>query len=170
MTETIGRKILIGDIHGCLETFRCLLGQMKAHIEQDQLILLGDYIDRGPHSKGVIDEIIQMKQEGWDIISIRGNHEQMLIAGHHAEVVKGWVDMADKELTDSFEISNLTELPSAYIDLCESLPYYYLDNEFIAVHAGINFDRKQPLEHTEDLMWIRDWYGNVDYDWLQGRK
>jgi serine/threonine protein phosphatase 1 len=164
------RKILIGDIHGCLDTFKALLKQININREIDKLYLLGDYVDRGPNSKGVIDEIISLQQKGYAVHPIRGNHEQMLIADHHAETVKGWNDMADEELKNSFGIKNLTQLPLEYIDFCKNLPYYHLDDDFIAVHAGINFRDENPLTNHEDLMWIRDWYDNVNYDWLQERK
>jgi len=166
----MGRKILIGDIHGCLATFQSLLLQIDLNMEHDHLYLLGDYVDRGPNSKGVIDEIIRLKGEGYNIFPIRGNHEQMLISDHHAETKKGWFDMADEELKNSFGIKDLTELPIEYIDFCKSLPYYIIDDDFIAVHAGINFSFEKPLEQSEHLIWIRDWYNNVNYDWLQKRK
>jgi len=164
------RKILISDIHGCLATFQRLLNQIEFDSEKDNLYLLGDFIDRGPDSKGVIDEIMRMKEEGYNIFLLRGNHEQMLLSDHHAETVKGWHDMADEEFKQSFGIKNLTELPQAYIDFCNSLPYYILDESFVAVHAGINFSPENPLEHPKYLMWIRDWYSNIDYDWLGDRK
>lgn len=164
------RKIFIGDIHGCLATFQALLKQIDLTRETDALYLLGDYVDRGPHSKGVIDEIEGLKKKGYKIFPLRGNHEQILISDHHAETIKGWHDMADEELKNSFGIENLTELPIEYIDFCKSLPYYILDDDFIAVHAGINFSFENPLENLEDLIWIRDWYGDVNYNWLQKRK
>ncbi|MEL6562208.1 MAG: metallophosphoesterase family protein, partial [Bacteroidota bacterium] len=162
------RKILVGDIHGCLATFEYLLEQININIESDSLYLLGDYIDRGPNSKGVIDKIASLIKEGFDVKPIRGNHEQMLISDHLAEVNKGWFDMADEEFKNSFGIKNLTELPIEYIDFCKNLPFYIIEDEFIAVHAGINFRTQNPLERLEDLIWIRDWYDSIDYDWLKG--
>jgi serine/threonine protein phosphatase 1 len=164
------RNILVGDIHGCLATFKELLRQINLNIEADNLYLLGDYIDRGPDSKGVMDEIISLKKAGCKVSPIRGNHEQMLISDHYAETVNGWHDLADEALKDSFGVKNLTELPIEYIDFCKKLPFYTVNDDFIAVHAGINFGLENPLEHSEELIWIRDWYGNINYDWLQERK
>jgi serine/threonine protein phosphatase 1 len=166
----MSREIFIGDIHGCLATFKRLLYQININDETDNLYLLGDYVDRGPNSKGVVDKIISLKKEGYKIFPIRGNHEQMLISDHNAETVKGWYDMADEELKNSFGIKNLTELPIQYIEFCKSLPFYIMEDNFIAVHAGINFIFDNPLEHSEDILWIRDWYDKVNYDWLQKRK
>ncbi len=100
------RKILVGDIHGCLATFECLLEQININIELDSLYLLGDYIDRGPNSKGVIDKILSLTKEGFNIKPIRGNHEQMLLSDYNSEVHKGWFDMADEEFKSSFGIKN----------------------------------------------------------------
>jgi serine/threonine protein phosphatase 1 len=166
----MSRKILIGDIHGCLATFKALLGQINICRESDKLYLLGDYVDRGPDSKGVIDKIISLQQAGYAVHPIRGNHEQMLIADHHAETVKGWHDMADEELKKSFGIENLSQLPIEYINFCKALPYYHLEDDFIAVHAGLDFSQEDPLAEKKALLWIRDWYNNVNYDWLQERK
>ena len=117
----MSRKILIGDIHGCLATFKALLEQINIHRETDKLFLPGDYVDRGPDSKGVIDEIISLQQTGYAVLPIRGNHEQMLIADHHAETVKGWHDMADEELKKSFGIENLSQLPTTHLSPIEQL-------------------------------------------------
>lgn len=164
------RKILVGDIHGCLDTFQALLALINFNPAQDHLYLLGDYIDRGPNSKGVLDELIRLKNKGYNIFPIRGNHEQMLIADYIAETEKGWVDMAEETFKSSFNIKSLKELPSQYIEFCKQLPYYILEDSFIAVHAGLNFAYKDPFSNPEDLMWIRNWYDNIDYNWLQNRK
>ena len=166
----MSRKILIGDIHGCLATFKALLEQVNLDREQDKLYLLGDYIDRGPDSKGVIDEIICLKRQGYTVHALMGNHEQMLIKGYRAEVMKGWFDMADDSFKNSFGIVTLKQLPIEYIHFCEELPFYHVDEDFIAVHAGINFSHDKPLAAHRDLIWIRDWYDNIDYEWLQNRK
>lgn len=167
--KKLQRKIFIGDIHGCLETFQALLAQINLNKEKDKLFLLGDYIDRGPNSKGVIDAIINLTNEGYNILPIKGNHEQMLISDYNAEVEKGWVDMAEVEFIKSFEIKTLNQLPSKYIDFCNTLPDFILDDDFIAVHAGLNFELKDPLRENDDLIWIRDWYKNIDYKWLKQR-
>lgn len=153
-----------------MATFKALLGQINICRESDKLYLLGDYVDRGPDSKGVIDEIISLQQAGYAVHPIRGNHEQMLIADHRAETVKGWHDMADEELKKSFGIENLSQLPIEYINFCKALPYYHLEDDFIAVHAGLDFSQEDPLAEKKALLWIRDWYNNVNYDWLQERK
>ncbi len=68
------RKLAIGDIHGCNKTFKALLDQINLS-KDDELTLLGDYIDRGPDSKGVIDTIINLQSSGYQVRALRGNHD-----------------------------------------------------------------------------------------------
>jgi serine/threonine protein phosphatase 1 len=72
------KKFAISDIHGCNRTFNEVL-QKTGLNKDDQLFLLGDYIDRGPDSKGVIDTIFNLQNEGYQVHCLRGNHEQMLM-------------------------------------------------------------------------------------------
>ncbi len=148
---SMNRKICISDIHGCATTFTALLEQIQ-FTKEDSLYLLGDYIDRGSDSKGVIDIILQLKSENYRVIALRGNHEQMLINDHTAETKWRWHDMGDETLLKSFGLKNFKLLSMSYIDFCNSLPYYHIDANFIAVHAGINFAHEHPLEKTEELI------------------
>lgn len=161
----MNRKICISDIHGCVATCKALLEQLQ-FTKEDTLYLLGDYIDRGPDSKGVIDYIKELQEQQYQVVALRGNHEQMLINDHMAETKRGWHDMGDEALLKSFGLKNLKLLPLSYIDFCNTLPYYHIDDDFIAVHAGINCTHDRPLEHSEELLWIRNWYETINYDWL----
>ena len=73
-----GRQLLIGDIHGCSTTFKALIRKIDLQ-KNDQLILLGDLINKGPDSKGVLDYIIALKEEGFEVYALRGNMESMLL-------------------------------------------------------------------------------------------
>ena len=83
-TSLENRKIAISDIHGCCKTFKALLNKIKFN-SNDELYLLGDYIDRGPDSKGVIDYIWQLQKEGYQVNCLRGNHEQMMLRAAFVE-------------------------------------------------------------------------------------
>lgn len=78
MNATGPRTFAIADIHGCYSTFCALLDQIML-TREDELYLLGDYIDRGPDSKKVVDLIIQLQADGFAVKPIMGNHEQMLL-------------------------------------------------------------------------------------------
>ncbi|MBO6622795.1 MAG: serine/threonine protein phosphatase [Balneola sp.] len=164
----MNRKIIIGDIHGCLATFEALLNKMNFS-NSDTLYLVGDYIDRGPSSKGVIDKIITLKEDGHQIVALRGNHEQMLIDNYIAEVNRGLHQVGDKALLQSFGIRNLADIPEKYIHFCDALPLYHQDDEFIVVHAGLRFVYDNPFNDKEALLWARNWYQNIDMEWLGSR-
>ncbi|MFA5814000.1 MAG: metallophosphoesterase [Bacteroidales bacterium] len=71
------RLLAIGDIHGCFNAFRTLVEQKIQIKKRDKIILLGDYIDRGTHSKEVVDYIFDLQNKGFDIVPLIGNHEAM---------------------------------------------------------------------------------------------
>ncbi|MEM9260991.1 MAG: metallophosphoesterase, partial [Bacteroidota bacterium] len=71
-------RYAISDIHGCAATFRTALKTI-AFSQKDELFLLGDYIDRGPDSMGVLEHIWTLQATGYEVTCLRGNHEQMLI-------------------------------------------------------------------------------------------
>ena len=162
------RKVIIGDVHGCPKTLDSLLAQLDLS-SGDQLFFLGDYVDRGPDSKGVIDRIRKLAEAPFQVVSLRGNHEQMLINNYETEAAKGWQSNAPEELLQSFGIENLRELPVDYYNWCLNRPLYYRDEELFLVHAGVNFHSADPLEDEKGLLWIRDWYQDVNLPWLEGR-
>ena len=163
-----GRKFMISDIHGCVDTFIALLNKIN-FAKNDELYLLGDFIDRGLNSKGVFDHIFHLIDEGYHVFPIRGNHEEMLINNYNAESKRGWQSMADEEFLKSFNISDLNQLDKKYISFCKGLEYFRMENDFIVVHAGLNFNNANPLENRQDLLWIRQWYDTIDYGWLKNK-
>ena len=73
------RIFVIGDIHGCCNTFKKLLLEKLGIQKPDKIYCVGDYVDRGNDSKGVIDFIINLRGKGYRIYTLRGNHEQMML-------------------------------------------------------------------------------------------
>jgi serine/threonine protein phosphatase 1 len=83
------RELVIGDIHGCIRSFQGLLDAVALQ-KSDTLILLGDYVDRGPDSCAVVEKIIEL-QEQCNLVAIFGNHEQMMLdSQRNVEAYKGW--------------------------------------------------------------------------------
>ncbi|MCK5774959.1 MAG: serine/threonine protein phosphatase, partial [Bacteroidales bacterium] len=75
------KRWVIPDIHGYAKTLKSLLAQIRP-AKEDHLIFLGDYIDRGPDSKGVIDEIMRLQNEGHRVTALMGNHESFLLSNY----------------------------------------------------------------------------------------
>ena len=74
------RTLAIGDIHGCLTALDLLLARVEVRPD-DRLIALGDYVDRGPDSRGVLDRVIKLHETG-QLIALRGNHDAMMQVVH----------------------------------------------------------------------------------------
>jgi serine/threonine protein phosphatase 1 len=159
----------ISDIHGCSKTFTALLEKI-AFSKSDSLYLLGDYIDRGPDSKGVIDQIMKMTEDGYQVHCLRGNHEQMMLDGLTDAVKKhAWEMAGGKETLLSFGVSGLKEIPEKYIHFLHDLAYYFEVDGYILVHAGLSFWETGRLEDKKSMLWMRSWYNDIDYKWLDER-
>jgi serine/threonine protein phosphatase 1 len=157
-------RYAISDIHGCFYTLKELLNSIGFN-KNDQLFLLGDYINRGSHSKELIDFLMQLQQEGYQINFLKGNHESMLFDSF---IYDDWPG-GDEKTLKSFGINHLKELPEKYRRWFSKLKYCQSSGKYILVHAGLDFNRQNILEETENMIWITDWYNNIDYKRLEDR-
>ena len=175
----MSKSWIIPDIHGCAKTLKVLLENMLMVTKHDQLYFLGDYIDRGPDSKGVIDYLMWLQKEEYEVHFIKGNHEDMclkayeadqkrlFLGGKHKEQ-KDWETVGAKETLKSFGVKHPREIPKEYIDWMNAcVPYIELE-KYILVHAGMNFDIRDPFEDTKSMMWTRRF--RVDYRRTHGKK
>lgn len=153
----MSRIFAIGDIHGCSQTFRKLISEGIRPTKQDHIYCIGDYIDRGPDSKGVIDFILQLRHEGYHIHTLRGNHEQMMLEskGDRQARLDWYINGGDKTLK-SFGVSYFEEMDPLYQEFFRRTRYCFQTPDFILVHAGLNFNRKDPYEDRDAMLWIRD--------------
>lgn len=151
------RLIVVADIHGNNEKFKKALKSFSLR-KTDKLILLGDLIDRGNRSKDVLDTIILLKNSGFEnIIIIRGNHEQMLldsIEDERKEYI--WLKNGGDKTLQSFRVNYSNQIPKLYIDLIKSSVFFYQYEDFLFVHAGIDFNIENPLNDANSLLWIRE--------------
>jgi serine/threonine protein phosphatase 1 len=163
------KKYAITDIHGCNVTFHALLEKLNLQPD-DELYFLGDYIDRGPNSKGVIDTILDLKKQGYKVECLMGNHEEAMIQSRvDYSMRQNWLSWGGKETLNSFGVW-IDEIPNKYWDFLENLKPYLEVDDYILVHAGLNFRAGQPFENEYSMMWIRGWYDDIDYKWLGTRK
>lgn len=155
----MSRRFAIADIHGCATTFAALLAKINLQ-RTDTLYLLGDYIDRGPDSKGVLDKILELLRDGFDLQPLRGNHEQLLLDALSDEAAFTiWKRNGGYGTLQQFGVSHPAKLPNHYIDLLISLPLIYVIADFVLVHAGLDFRKDDPIADTaaEELLWARDY-------------
>jgi serine/threonine protein phosphatase 1 len=165
----MSRRLVIGDIHGCLKTLKQLMEQKIRPETGDTLYFVGDYIDRGPDSKGVLDYLTGLTAAGYQMVFIRGNHEEMLIESFSSEVYfHPWMYNGGGMTLESFGLSREQylllpgdkKLPPKYLKFLNQTTYYVeLDKAFI-VHAGFNFTDDNPFHDLDAMIWSR----NFNYD------
>jgi serine/threonine protein phosphatase 1 len=162
------KTYIIGDIHGCAKTFRKMVEEVIQLKKEDSLYLLGDYIDRGPNSKGVIDFILELRDAGMQVFTLRGNHEQLMIEAVNSPAVERmWLQNGGDKTLKSFGASTVREIPVAYIKFCLDTSFYFETDDFLLVHAGLNCSAEDPLQDKMSMMWTRDF--NDEKKYLQGK-
>jgi len=143
-TDQFRSIYVVGDIHGCCRGLEGLVEYLQP-TSSDLFITLGDYIDRGEDSRGVIDLLLELsKTTNW--IGIRGNHEQMLlnVLGGLMKP-KPWLDYGGKETLSSYGASNAKNfLPAEHLDFLNSLEDFVETEDFFLTHAS--YDPALPFE------------------------
>jgi serine/threonine protein phosphatase 1 len=152
------RTLAIGDIHGSLTAFDALLAAVKL-TPDDHLVLLGDYVDRGPDSKGVLQRIIEIRKKR-RVTAIMGNHEEMMLAARSGDLdhLRDWVLNGGMETLFSYggDRATLRDVPAAHWHfLSHDLVDYLETDTHLFVHAGCQ--PNLPLSQTPDavLRWER---------------
>jgi serine/threonine protein phosphatase 1 len=153
----------IGDIHGCLEKLESLLATCDAFGggQSARFVFIGDYIDRGPGSKDVIDLLIKgggTRNRGF--VSLRGNHEEMLLRAadrqrSDRDLMTWWSNGGEATL-ESYGVDDPSDLPSEHLDWVRSLPLLSRDSHRLFVHAGIRPGIALSSQAAKDLLWIRE--------------
>ncbi|SEM95088.1 MULTISPECIES: metallophosphoesterase family protein [unclassified Paenibacillus] len=176
------RTIMISDIHGCIDQLDQILQLTEYNSTKDKLILLGDYVDRGPNSKEVVDKVIQLVMNH-NAIALRGNHDQRLVDLINSDSVtvrskflehggkqtlQSYCDINNEEISDEILNQAIEFIKTHYyhhIDYISKLPFYHEDKDHIYVHAGLNpnfIDWKNQPEH--DFMYIKDEFIRASFD------
>ncbi len=165
------KRWVIPDIHGCSKTLKSLVSELIKPSRNDELYFLGDYVDRGPDSKGVIDFIRALQDDQYNVTALKGNHEDFMVELYDAENKarntwwhrlgdkkhKVWIDIGGKSTLSSFEAENIRQVPASYIEWMRGLKYYIPLENFILVHAGLNFKNENPFEDLRAMLWLRDY-------------
>ncbi len=148
------RTLVIGDIHGCLKALETLVEYVSPK-EQDTLVTVGDYIDRGPDSKGVIDFLTKYREEH-NLITLKGNHEQMMENARYSEQERYfWLVNGGEATLDSFRAANLDYIDDPYWEFMADCPLYHETENHIIAHAGLEPDLPLDEQPEEALLWKR---------------
>jgi serine/threonine protein phosphatase 1 len=149
-------RYVITDIHGCCRTFRALLE--KIHLKNtDELFLLGDYIDRGPDSKGVLDTVMNLDCR---VLALKGNHEDLWLKTADSEMDRAkffhynyWMENGILARLHSFEGTD----PAPYLAFLKGLPLYHELEDYLLVHGEFDFSLADPFGEMgeESMLWGR---------------
>jgi serine/threonine protein phosphatase 1 len=150
----------IGDIHGCLDKLRGLLLRCEKHAAGRPMafVFVGDYIDRGPQSAGVIDCLIDLKaQHGEGVVTLMGNHEAMALAAIDGSgPPRLWFAQGGLATLKSYGVAQPGEMPGAHVDWLRALRLSHDDGRRFFVHAGVNPGSSLKAQDDTDLLWIRE--------------
>jgi serine/threonine protein phosphatase 1 len=135
------RTLAIGDIHGCSQALRAVLEAARPR-PQDLIITLGDYVDRGPDSYGVVEQLLALHRTG-RLIALRGNHEEMMLrARENPERLQSWLDCGGKQALASYsplgDGGKLADVPDEHWRFLENVCVDWHETEsHIFVHANV---------------------------------
>jgi serine/threonine protein phosphatase 1 len=171
------RIYAIGDIHGRADLLERMLVRVDKDIKEHPdrrciTVFLGDYVDRGPDSRRVIDLLIAW-QKAREAVCLMGNHEEIMLRFFaNPELWDTWAPIGGMQTVMSYglrpalrvsppqaiELADrfAERIPDSHVDFLGSLPYTFESGDVLFVHAGLKPGRAIPDQRTEDLLWIRE--------------
>lgn len=160
----------IGDVHGCRDLLEELLEEVNPDLDRHRLVFVGDYIDRGPDSRGVVDLILGLKKKynSENIICLMGNHERMFLDFLQGEeellfLYNGGAATAQSYWGPQWDQSSRL-LPLAHAQFYHELRLYYETEDYIFVHGGLRPGVPLAAQVEDDLLWIREEFIFSDAD------
>ena len=160
-TPTPARTLALGDVHGCFVALQTLAAEMPFR-EEDLVIALGDYVDRGPQSREVIDWMLARLETG-KLIPLRGNHEEMMFwALGDQSSQKSWMAtyVGGRETLQSYapeeRAGRLTDVPDSHWRfISEQTQMYHETADWIFAHAHLHPRLSMQEQTSEYLLWSR---------------
>jgi predicted phosphodiesterase len=161
------RTLIVGDVHGKLRLLDRLLIETEYRAGEDRLVLIGDLVDRGEDSRGVVARAIELQRAAPEtVVVIRGNHEEMMLAalapegGQEAELwyYNGGIETLESYVNDDDQVS----VPPEHYEFLASLPSWYEDEHAIYVHASLveapdgTFRHPRETPENLELIWSRN--------------
>lgn len=156
----MSKTYAIADLHGRRDLLQDALEAIAKHApEPGTIVMLGDYIDRGPDSKGIIDRLMAGLSDGWKLVCLQGNHEDIMLQTLCLPLdPRWWISNGGGATLVSYGHATSGEytpnvVPQEHIDWLKSLPLMHVDKHRVFVHAGV--DPTIPLDEQTDhtLQW-----------------
>jgi len=162
------KTFVVVDIHGCLDTLRRLLDVIPWRARRDRLVFVGDCIDRGPQSKGVVDFILSLMRMDPRVTCLLGNHEAMLLdylAGIEPELYlanRGETTLRNYRAERPKGEGQL--IPPDHMAFYRSLNPFIELQDYYVVHAGFRPGIAIASQSLEDMIWIREPFISSTFD------
>ena len=167
------RTFVIGDIHGYMDRLWRMLDLIRPRASAgDTLVFLGDYIDRGPDSRTVVDLVLD-ERDRWAgmVVTLRGNHEAMFLDAFDGDrsALSLWIQNGGEQTLQSYGTAGRRgweqAVPEEHVEFFRGLPTLYEDEYAYYVHAGLVPGYAPADSDEEDRLWIRDEFIQSHYDW-----
>lgn len=143
-----GRTIAIGDVHGCLRALNAVLEAIEPRPE-DLIVTLGDYIDRGPDSRGVVERILKLRGE-CRLVTLIGNHEVMLLESVDSlPAFENWQRFGGRQMLQSYG-GHMEDIPPEHWDFYRGLDLFLVTDKHFFIHA--NYDADLPLDKQSEYL------------------
>lgn len=155
-----GKTFIVGDVHGCLDMLKRLMGSIGWSPEADRLIFLGDFIDRGSQSRGVVEYVMEIAKLSERVECLMGNHEQILLdfmdgKDTNTFFLNGGVATLNSYRSEQQKYGGFL-IPDEHLAFFRSLKLLIELEDYYVVHAGLRPGVAIESQSTEDLLWIRD--------------
>jgi serine/threonine protein phosphatase 1 len=155
---------VIGDIHGLDDLLSAALAEITARSrgQAGVIIALGDYVDKGPQSRQVIERLLPGIGGGWNFVALKGNHDAMMVDGlRDPSKLTGWLEKGGDAALASYG-GDPAAVPQAHIAWLDQLPLTHVDAHRLYVHAGV--EPAVPLDQQSEttLLWKRYPKGQPD--------
>jgi serine/threonine protein phosphatase 1 len=128
--------IAIGDIHGCARSLKALLDTIRPYRDRTH-VFIGDYIDRGPDSKGVVESIIEFARYH-HCVFLRGNHEKMAMDAIRTGERTFWMINGGLETLGSYQVQDPVEIPDWHQEFFEKTRLWHDTPDYLFIHAGLD--------------------------------
>lgn len=162
------KVFVVGDIHGCLDMLSSLIDKIPWRPDKDRLIFLGDFIDRGDDSKGVVDYVLALKRCSPHIRCLMGNHEPVLLDYLSGRAQGLFLSNGGLKTLESYLVGKSqkyeTLVPDEHISFYRSLESFIELEDFYVVHAGFRPGVDVGEQTLHDMIWIREPFICSDYD------
>ena len=161
---------VIGDIHGCHASLVALLDKMIQPLA-DTIVFLGDYVDRGPDSRKVVDTVLALQKAHGRVITLMGNHDFLFLQYLTGQEEPLFLNVGGRETLASYGLSPSASreevarlVPPEHRRFFNSLPLLWEDQHAVYVHAGLQPGRHLSQQTQQWCLWAREAFLHSSYD------